>query len=421
MAQLFLDIFILICLGLIFWGTTKPERIYQFPFIMGFIFFSFLLPQAIALVQNPAGVPADALTRVMLFSCMCAGCCWLGYQIQPNRKILNTITIRLDDKRLFWAGVVLTFIGHIFAFLLRNTIANTTSDGLWTGPATIYIFLFQVLYIALAIFLLQLLKKPTYGNLIFTIVSAIPLIQFILAGRRQSTMTFAVIVGLAFFMSRKVSPPRWFGIAFILSTTFLIPVVGQLRNEFWVLLFTGNWTELLAATQLSFGRLVEGEILELRNAALLMDAANLTNEFGFGKGYWDVVVFQYVPAQILGAGFKSALQFKEQNFDLETLYGYSIHVGTTVTGVGDTYLEFCYYGCLVFVLIAYLFKHLWIAGVYRQSMPCQILYAGLISPSMVSLTHGTGRFLQEFIFQLIFVLLIVMFCRQKPETNPSFY
>jgi hypothetical protein len=417
--NLYLDIFILICLGLLGWGVTRSERAYQFPFIMGFIFVSFLVPQTFAILQDQSSLPSGALDRVFLYSCMCAAACWIGYQIQPRIKWVKALTFSIDSNRLQNAGILLGLMGYLFYFLIRNTTIQTTDAGTWTGVATIYYFLFQVIYIAFAIFLMQLLRKSNFINFIGTIITSIPLIETVIAGRRQPTMTVAIIIGLSFYIVKRTIPPRWFFILFIIGTLFLIPVVGALRGDFWITLFSGNWETLIEAILKSFSNLMSGEILELRNATLFMDAADRTNEFGLGKGYWDVLVFQYIPGQILGAGFKNSLQFNEQNFDLETLYGYAIHTGTTLTGIGDSYLEFSYFGCLVFASISYLFKHLWIAGVYYKSIPCQLLYVGSISPAMVGLTHGTGRFLQEFIFQLIFATLIAFFCQKEQEKTPD--
>jgi hypothetical protein len=420
MTKLLLDIFMLICLGLLGWGVTRPERAYQYPFIMGFIFIAFLVPQAFAMLQNPGGLPPGALERTFLYSSMCAAACWAGYQIQPRLKWVKALTFSLDSQRLQNAGIILSSIGYLFYYLLRNTIIQTTDVGTWTGIGTIYIFFFQVIYIAFAIFLIRLLQEPNVINFIGTIITSIPLIEVVMIGRRQPTMTVAIIIGLSFYIGKRFIPPRWFFISLIISTLFLIPVVGDLRGEFWNILFSGDWNKLLEVISNSFIDLLDGDILELRNAAFLMDAADRTNDFGLGSGYWNTFVFQYVPGQIVGFDFKNSLMFANQNFNLYDLYGYEAHAGTTLTGIGDTYLDFSYFGCLVFALIAYLFKHLWLAAIYRNSVPCQLLYIGSISPVMLAVTHGTGRFLQEFIFQLIFASLITIFCRKKTKPAEGF-
>jgi hypothetical protein len=421
MAHTLLDIFTLICVGLLGWGISKPERAYQFPFIMGFIFVSFLLPQAFVLVDSPGAVSPEALIKVLVVSCLCAACCLVGYQIAPHRKLLQTLNIRIDHDRLFNAAIVLAVMGHLFSFLIGRTVITTTDSGTWSGAGTIYIFFFQVIYIAFTIFLIEFIDNPNFKNFLFTAFSGFPIIQVVMVGRRQPTMTLTIIVGLAFFLTRRYVPPRWVFVSLVFATVFLIPVVGLMREKFWILLFSGDWDGVSFGIQQSFSKLVEGDTLELRNAALLIDATDRAGHFGFGKGYWNSLVFQYVPGQILGTGFKASLQFEQANLNLEELYNYSIPSGTTPTAIGEVYTEFSYFGCLVFTLMAYLFKHLWIGAVYLRSIPCQLLYVGLISPAMVGLTHATARFLQEFVFQAIVVGLVTFFCRYQAKQKPQEY
>lgn len=415
MAEIYLNLLILICFCLFAWGLIRVERVYQYPFFMGIIFISFLVPQAFALTQNPGQVSQVALERVLLVSCACAAACWIGYKLKPNKKWLVKLDIPIDERKLFKAGIALMVIGFIFIFLINNTAVEKGDNGNWTGLNTIYLFFAQVIYIAFGIFLLQTLKRPNVSNLIFTAITSIPLIQtVILYGRRQPTMTLFVIIGISFFLVRRYTPPRWIFITVIVLMTLLIPLIGLLRGNFWNLIFSGNWQEVLSLSQNTFNYLIKGDLLELRNAALLMDAAEHTNRYGYGTGYWDGLVFQYVPGQIVGYDLKRLLQFNNfETYDLASMYGYSIPSGSTITGIGDSFIEFSYFGFLSFALIGYIFKNLWISSVYHASTFSRLLYMGLISPAMVGLTHGTGRFFQEAVFQLIFVGLVTYYCRIK--------
>jgi hypothetical protein len=415
MAEIYRDLLIIICLGLLGWGLIRVERIYQYPFFMGSIFISFLVPQTFALMNNPGPVSQEALERVLLVSCFCAAACWLGYGLKPNKKWLAKLYIVVDERKLFRAGIALVIIGYLFNFLLANTTIQKASNGNWTGPATIYFFLAQVVNIALAIFLLQYLRRPSAINLICTVIAVFPLLQRILVGRRQPTMTLAIIIGLSFWLVRRYIPPRWLVITAIVTMTFLIPLVGALRGHFWTFLFSGNWQEVLSSSFQSFASLQTGtKTLELRNAALLMDAAERTGIYGYGTGFWDSIVFQYVPGQIVGYEFKQSLQFKLLSFDLlGQFYGYTIPNGSTITGVGDSFLDFSYLGFLVFALIGYIFKNLWISSFYHESTVSRLLYMGLVSPAMLGVTHGIGRFLQEAIFQVFFISLVTYYSRAR--------
>lgn len=415
--QLYLDFFNLICLGLLGWGFIRAERAYQFPFFMGAIFVSFILPQAIALRNNPTVVTPEALSRVLLMCCLCAAMCWVGYQSKPSVKLLRLLDVSLDERKLFQSGLVLLAISYSSSFALSRTTIQTTNIGTWTGPATILFFFANVVYIAFTIFLLQFLKRPNVKYLIFTAIASYPILQAVIfAGRRQSTITFLILIGSLLWFVHRLIPPRW---VFILATCFglyLIPLIGAIRGDFWELLFSGDWQTLSNAAQNSFESLLEGEILELRNAAIMMDAAARTNQFGYGSGFWDSIVFQYVPGQLVGYGLKSDLQVKLTQFDFLKLYNYDLPPGTTPTAIGDTFVEFHYFGCLVLALMAWFYKTLWISALERGSIFSTLLYASLISPAMIGITHGIGRFCQELLFYLIFVGLTVLYSRSKTPT-----
>lgn len=414
MADVFLRILVGISLGLLFWGLMRVERIYQYPFFMGSMFLSFLLPQAFSLVRNPGALSQNALDRVLFMACLCAAACWIGYQIPVNRKWLAQLQVKVDDKRLFQVGIALMIQGYFFSFLVSRTPSKGAEGENFSGPVTIYLFFSGVIYIAFAIFLLQLLKTPRFVNLLFTIMAGWIPLQTVLGGRRQPTMTFLVIIGLAFWLILRKVPPRWLSIVALVLMIIVIPVVGQLRSEFWSLVFDGQWDQIFYESQKAFQEQQQGDILELRNAALYIDAVTNSDLYGFGSIWWDQIIFQYVPGQLLGYGFKQSLQFNLLTQEtLINLYGYSFPVGTTITGIGDSFTEFGYLGCLTFAVMGYIFKNLWVSAVYQKSIFSGLLYISLLSPAMLSLTHSIGRFLQEAVFQIFFVSLTIYCSRSR--------
>jgi hypothetical protein len=422
MIEVFRDLFVVACLSLLIWGVVRPERIYQYPFFMGVMFVSFILPQAFALINNPYPVSQIALVRVLIVSCLCAVACWVGYRGQPKKKWLSRLKIPVDERRLFRAGVALMIQGCFFNFLLSRITIQTAANGNWTGPATILIFFAQTANIAFGIFFLQFLKRPRVITLACVMISSWPMMSAVLAGRRQPTITLLILVGLSFFWVRRYIPPRWLVIAGALSLTFIIPVVGLLRGYFWTLVFSGDWQALLSLVQSQFGLLQEGEFLELRNAALVMDAVDQTGLYGFGAGWWDSIIFQYVPGQIVGFGVKESLQFNlwdKYIVLLWELYRYSNPNGFTFTGIADSFTEFGYFGFLSFSLIGCIFKHLWVSATYQHSTFSKLLYIGLASPSMLAVSHGTGLFIQQGIFQVFFVTLVIYYARVKPKVKHS--
>lgn len=417
MVLLYRDIFVMICFGLLGWGLIRPERIYQYPFFMGFIFVSFILPQVFGLINYPDPLTQQALERALLVSCLCAAACWLGYQVPSDRRIVKKLNVKVDERRLLRAALVVLGIAYFFHILLRGVDTESIESiaGAWTGKVTIYAFFRNLVYIPLSVYLWHALRKPSITNIFYTVLAAGIPIQTILIGRRQPVMIFLITIGFISWIVYRLVPPRWLVIIFLVSSIFIIPVMGQLRGEFWELLFTNQWDILLSEAQQGFVRLQEGKTLELKNAALFMDAVSQRGLYGLGAGWWDNIIHQYFPAQIFGRGLKFALQFNlSQDYNLYELYQYRIPTGTTVTGIGDSFREFGYLGCLIFAIIGYMFKCLWISSMYDRSIFSVLLYVSFITPAMVGVTHGIGRFWQEIIIKFIVILGIILYAK-RPE------
>lgn len=201
MADTYLFLFITICVAIVGWSIIRLERIYQFPFFMASVFLSFILPQAIAIVENPGiGVTNTAVERMLIYTSLCAAMCWIGYQFSPNQKWLNRLNVDIDEDKLFKAGIVLLIIGQACNFALSKVTIQATSAGTWTGPATILGFFTGVLNIALPLFLIRTFKNPSFLNIFLTTLSALPAVQAIIFhGRRQATVAFFNHGGLMFF------------------------------------------------------------------------------------------------------------------------------------------------------------------------------------------------------------------------------
>jgi hypothetical protein len=386
---------------------------------MGGIFVSFILPQAIALSNNPGPVSQQALERVLLMSCLCAAMCWLGYQLPPSPSFLKKLDISVDSKKLFRGGIFFVLIGYASAFLISQLPETAREESTLSGIITIYAFFGSLIYPGFTILLLSSLQRPNLAKIIITAcAAALPLQTIILYGRREATATFILTIGLSLYYFRRYVPPRWLALTLIVIALVAIPLTGAYRG----IAKTGDWSELL---ELRPGEnlkvLVEkGKTLELRNAALLMDAAVQTGQYGYGTDYWNSLVFRFVPAQLIGRDLKNVLQLKlsKSKQDLKDLYNYTAHTGTTTTGIGDSFVQFDYLGCLFFLILSYLFKSLWISAIYKNSTVSQIFYVSLVAPALLSVTHGTVRFFPDLLFRVIFIGAVIIYSRLTPLKIP---
>jgi hypothetical protein len=408
------DLFIASCLWLLIWGMLKPDRVLQYPFFMGAIFFAFLVPQATALLNNPGAAPLISVYRILIYGALCAIMCSIGYRFKPKEQWLAKLDGVINPKRLFYSGLFLAAFGTLCQLSLGVITIQTTSSGIWTGPATIIYLLASTIWPGISVLLLYGLYWRKPSSLILAALAASTILPAIIdSGRRQTTATLVILLCLGLFFTRRIIPPRFLVLLVIFITTFLILLFAQMRGGFWNSLFTGEL--VLEDFRNAYAGLQEGKILELRNAALITEYAELTGQYGYGTGFWNDIVFQYVPAQWFGRAFKDSLYLRLTRTNFQDLFYYQRPTGTTSTGLGDSFAEFSYFGCFIFGFIGYFFKHLWISAVYRTSIYSQILYMGLVSSALIAVTHGIGRFINEAIFQFICLLFIIRFSREKDD------
>lgn len=415
MSELFLWLFISICVGIIGWGLVRPDRVYQYPFYMAAIFISFILPQGFALLDNPGAARPEAIERVLLMACLCAAMCWAGYQMKPNAEFVEKISIPIDEHKLFRMGVVMT----IFCYSLRGVLgsairATGLTGGAWSGPITIIAFFYSIINIAFAITLIHAIKYPNFRNILVAIISSYPLMELAFGGGRRSILIALILtIGLAFFYVRRYLPPRLLSLSAIGASAYLLPLIGQDRGEFWSKFFTLQFDQI--SWTKSFDATLAGTTLELRNAAIMMDASQHTGQYGFGTGYWDYFVFRFIPGQLLGRDFKSALQFNLVDRNVLESFDYSVPTGTTPTGIGDSFIEFSFFGCFFYFFQAFLFKHIWAAAIEKKNLVNQVLYVGLLSNVSLNITHSTSAFFADSFFQFVFLGIALLFSRVKPE------
>jgi hypothetical protein len=216
------------------------------------------------------------------------------------------------------------------------------------------------------------------------------------------------------YFVRKVLPYRSlaiFGIIFALIASFNI---REYRNA----LITQDWRSLEKVEYLKniHDFVSQEQEMELRNAALLMNFTADRGYYGWGTGYWDQLVFSFIPGQILGKKFKDSLGIHKTTKDvhLKWAYGYRTATGSTITGMAEAFTQFDYFGCLLFALSAILCKWLWLRSLVWNNVFEQCLYINIIQGAVIGvIVTGHSILLVQIIAIAAFSLPIFIFCSQK--------
>jgi hypothetical protein len=206
-------------------------------------------------------------------------------------------------------------------------------------------------------------------------------------------------------------PPRAAIIGVILLATLIIPATADYRSTAKE---EGAWA---AFQSLDLGKSFndyfnndDGTFLELNVAAHVIDSYSFSGEFQYGAGYWDQMVFRYVPAQLVGTDVKNSMMLTKS---IPYRNGYKMPIGLTLTGIGDSFAQFGYLGCIFFFFMGGFFRNLWHTSLSTKSILFQILYIICVVQSLLSVTHATVNFIPGVFFNFIFLWLAAVYAKEK--------
>lgn len=422
MADIYIVLLTLILTGALVHALRSTERIYEYPYFMSAAFAGFILPQAYSLIRFPFNTSPSAIDNVLLMTLLCVLACLFGYRAAENRWIVQKTQTLVNDRRLFRWGVFFILCAFFFTVLIGRMTDAERGGRQWTGRATIFLFFSELGYPGLAICLRQALKdrRDTVAWFWTIAGSIIPIMSGLFYARREPTALFALTIAITLYFQKRYVLPRSVIAGALVLAIIVIPTTSQIRSALATRGIAGiRDVDLIGG----FRKFSSGsKILELRNAAMVMEATNRTGNFGIGRGYWDQIVFRLVPAQIIGRENKERLMFrtpKQRDNDEIAMLGYRRIIGTTTTGVGDSYREFGYFGALVFAAMAVVFKSLWRASLQPNGVFAQLLYIQTAIAAMHAVTHLTGDYLPTLIYNLTFIGAAVYFSRIRETSEAS--
>ena len=405
--------FVVACVLLFTATVVRPRLIYEFPYFMAGTFIAFILPQAYALYKNQWG--GLYLESALLMCCLCLAACWFGYLPRAHAGFLQKLNVPMSTSRFLHGGIALVLVGYYFTYKFGTLPEEDIASG-QTGIGTIYLFFGGLVYPGFAICFYCALKSRSLFAWAMSVIAAwVPLQAAVFYGRREPTALFLISLGMSLFFLRGKQAPRLVVIAVVIGAIFIIPAVGEYRK-------TAAQDPLEAWKQLDvvqqFNEYFDvNAVSEVKNATVLIAATRESGAYQWGAGYWNRLVFRFVPAQFLGERFKNSLMIGGEERDLgdfvEDELGYRIPPGSTVTGLGDSFNQFDYFGCLFFAAMAYLFKNLWTATKQPNGTVAQVLYIQTTTSAMRALTHQTVDFLPGLIYSALFISLIAWYARER--------
>jgi hypothetical protein len=414
MFEFWLWLFFVVCLGCIAHSLRSAERIYEPLLPMATVFLGFVWIQLHGLGQVSWSLPGEGLAKTTFMSLLCLVCFWWGY----SRRILplRLFSGDYDNGRLLLVSFGLTLFGATFYFMISRLPEALLQSSQPTGKLVALNFFAQTLSYGFALACLLWAKfKDKRALLVALFGACFYLDRIILAGRRADAAEFFFIVVLSLFFGRGFKIPRWVMLSVMIAMVLMIQSTGTYRN----IASEAGWDAPFKIGRIDFIQNLEnifesgGE--EMTNAVYVIESHDLHASFDFGTSHWNQLVFNYVPAQLLGGNFKSHLQF--QNVDIaEQYFRYSAKTGSTLTGMVDSFSSFWYFGAIKFLLVGYLIRKIW-NGAKFGSFVAQIFYMLMITKTLHVVTHSTQFFLSPWVHMSIFLMPFLLWARLKAKTE----
>jgi len=423
--MIYLWLLIGVTVGLVGWGMTRPDRVYQFPFLAGVTAAAWLIPQAISLTKF-VFIPEGAVTRMLLMAVLCMAMIYAGYA-WPKLP-LQSLNWTFETTRLVQSSFVLTLVGGVFYVLIYILVPDRLEGGIRSGFPIALLFFANLADYGFALAVLTYSRTRSRPALIIALIGSVFYLDAILFGvRRAVTAEFVLIILLAAWFGRRKILPRPVVLVGMLAGMTLINVsIGELRNAAkdgltWQELSQIEWTENFAGTTSAQAERTTGT--EIEAGAYRMEVTAEAGAYDLGVFHWNHLIFNYVPAQLFGQSFKQSFYIGTYSSSRVAgayeRFGYTTHTGLTSTGMTDAFNSFWYFGCLKFFLVAYIMSKFFLAA-NRGHFIAQLLCMILIVPAMHVVTHNTHWFFQNWPHMVVFLLPALWYARNhKKVKRPS--
>jgi hypothetical protein len=366
-------IFAALAVGMILPAFRRKDYRLQFPCLAGLtVLMQVALPMA-SLTGRSGELSDGAMTRFSVMAILCLIAAWTGYQWwKPQRRMWLP---QFDDRRLAISALILVAFGGFFTLRLgaiTPDIDPVTTN--WTGIATVYDFFASVMRYGAVLAVILFFRTKDWKLLLLSLPQLWEYLVLFKNGRRSPTGEVIVVICVLMFFYRKWTVPLWAMVLGIFAMAVFCFNIGTIRatkdqplSERIHAIAEAN---PLRAVTLE-GMADDRNYVEIYNGANFMDSKAKGGHYTLGLHFWNALVFSYVPAQFLGRDFKQGLMINLTDDTTQT--GFQKSNGTCETGIGEAFMAFGYFGCVLFFGLGAFMRWLW-EGAVRNSILHQLMF-----------------------------------------------
>ena len=375
----------------------RPATLFQYPVAASLLMWFFIIPQAWR-IEASGALDDYEPTLTWGYMILCTVCTVIGFYagnaraVATKRNGIEQLLAVYDPARLFHGALALMALGG-FAIIMINRMAATMEPGTeWTGAIAFYAFVATLFVYGTALaWLLYLYTKDKKALVLAAGGMAMNVPVILLSARRETAFLLLVILLLGWFFVRKKSLSRLIFIPMILVGSVLVNQAGTLRA--YIKTNDATLVDAIAAT--SNDEVAEtptggADYSEVGSAIYDITIAKWSENYAFVMPYYNCLISYYVPAFIVGRDVKDGLKAHLDDGS-EDKYQRTYWGGATHTGFADSFQAFHYFGCLIFLAIAYIMGSLWKRAM-SGDIKAQLYYMMLLSVGLKVFTEATSIF-----------------------------
>ena len=400
----------LVCVtvGVILWELRRETAFLKLPFLFGVVYLMWVIPQLSA-IRRTYLTPTDDLLNLHLMCVLCLVVTVLGWHrgvCSAPRKAHPQIA---EEYAVIPATVIVTFVAMFATMTIAVLPLEERSMNMPSGRMTILLFIANLKIISLILSLTIFIRSHSpFNAMLLSINILLYLPAILLYFRRAELIELVLAILLVVWFSCRRTPPRIVLLGGVAVVTIFVSAAGHLRtlaqeegHGEWRTLNFQQIAKIDYLSALPFVRTDSAQ--ELLNALNLIRLADSANYFTYGTELWNRLVFQFVPAQYVGEGFKNSLMFDTAyKYLMQSQVNHFVATGSTYTGMGIGYVEFWFFGAIYFLVSAFILGRVWQSAL-RGNLWSQSYYVAGLVPALHAITHGPHIFMNSMITYAIVI------------------
>ncbi len=292
----------IICSYFVVAGFVDTGRVFRFPFLFCAAVMIWTLPTAYTTFWDRSIINDQVYTLAITNAGLCLIGALIGYHCVSGCRKAAHQGPTLDSARLFTANLPSLLLG-IGASLYVLRIGVDVEE--WRGWPVYAIFVARFLRPALLVSLIATLLRPTKWKWSCVVVATfIPVYAAVVYFRRSDVFFTLLLTGIALNIVRGWKVPR-LAVPLAMGAAFFVAILfPNFRSDPYK---ASNITGTVDSFEEVQNYLSGERSNEFIEGALTMDAIRQSGLYGWGTGFFNQFVSQYVPRGLVGEDFKDSL------------------------------------------------------------------------------------------------------------------